>query len=171
VLVYCDPKTWPENPEAKSYVDLLLRGGPWTPSQEFLDPHTGVHSQPPERPVQMHMGIHSIRNQDRRLHPGVVAVGVHLKYASDFGDYYFDRLSKLMDSPAVTALGEVGMDCSEGTKPFGIQKSTLQWVLALARPYMPLVLHIRASGENPQATDMLCPMEIGPSPERPPLPP
>jgi Tat protein secretion system quality control protein TatD with DNase activity len=75
----------------------------------------------------------------------VVAVGVHPKHASDFGDYYFDRLSKLMDSPAVTALGEVGMDCSEGAKPFGIHKSTLRWVLALARPYMPLVLHIRAS--------------------------
>jgi Tat protein secretion system quality control protein TatD with DNase activity len=60
-----------------------------------------------------------------------------------------------MDSPAVTALGEVGMDCSEGAKPFGIQKSTLRWVLALARPYMPLVLHIRASGEDPEATDTL----------------
>jgi Tat protein secretion system quality control protein TatD with DNase activity len=60
----------------------------------------------------------------------------------DFGDYYFDRLSKLLDSPDVTALGEVGMDCSEGAKPFGIQKSTLKWALALARPYMPLVFHI-----------------------------
>ena len=85
----------------------------------------------------------------------VVAVGVHPKHASDFGNYYFDRLSKLMDSPAVTALGEVGMDCSEGAKPFGIQKSTLRWVLVLARPYMPLVLHIRVSGEGPQATDTL----------------
>jgi Tat protein secretion system quality control protein TatD with DNase activity len=82
-------------------------------------------------------------------------VGYHPKHAIDFGDYYFDRLSKLLDSPAVTALGEVGMDCSEGAKPFGIQKSTLQWVLALARPYMPLVLHIRASGDSPQATDTL----------------
>ena len=58
-------------------------------------------------------------------------MGVHPKHASDFGDYYFDRLSKLMDSPAVTALGEVGMDCSEGAKPFGIQKSTLRWVFAV----------------------------------------
>ena len=47
------------------------------------------------------------------------------------------------------------MDCSEGAKPFGIQKSTLRWVLALARPYMPLVLHIRASGEGPQKIDTL----------------
>ena len=62
-----------------------------------------------------------------------------------------------MDSPAVTALGEVGMDCSEGAtrKPFDMQKSTLRWVLVLARPYMPLVLHVRASGEGPQATDIL----------------
>ena len=84
MLVYCDPKTWPKDPEK-----LHLPEG-W-----------------------------------------VVAVGVHPKHASDFGDYYFDRLSKLMDSPAVTALGEVGMDCSEGAKPFGIQKSTLRWVLAV----------------------------------------
>ena len=48
-----------------------------------------------------------------------------------------------------------GMDCSEGATPFDIQKSTLRWVLALARPYMPLMLHIRASGEGPQATDTL----------------
>ena len=85
----------------------------------------------------------------------VVAVGVHPKHASDFGDYYFDRMSKLMDSRAVTSLGEAGMDCSEGAKPFGIQKSTLRWVLALARPYMPLVLHIRASGEGPETTNTL----------------
>jgi Tat protein secretion system quality control protein TatD with DNase activity len=91
VLVYCDPKTWPEDPER-----LNLPEG-W-----------------------------------------FIAVGVHSKHALDFGDYYFDRLSKLLDSPAVTALGEVGIDCSEGAKPFGIQSNTLKWVLALARPYMPL---------------------------------
>jgi hypothetical protein len=62
-------------------------------------------------------------------------VRVHPKHAGDFGDYYFDRLSRLMDSLAVTALGEVGMDCSEGANyPFAIQKSTLRWVLALAPP-------------------------------------
>ena len=79
-----------------------------------------------------------------------IAVGVHPKHSLDFGDYYFDRLSKLLDSPAVTALGEVGIDCSEGAKPFGIQSSTLKWVSVLARPYMPLVFHIRASGDNPR---------------------
>ena len=66
-----------------------------------------------------------------------------------------------MDSPPVTALGEVGMDCSEGAKPFGIQKSTLRWVLALARPYMPLVLHIRASGEGPPGNGYVVPGCIG----------
>jgi TatD DNase family protein len=83
-----------------------------------------------------------------------IAVGVHPKHALDFGDYYFDRLSKLLDFPAVTALGEVGIDCSEGAKPFGIQSSTLKWVLALARPYMPLVFHIRASGDNREVLDL-----------------
>ena len=108
VLVYCDPKTWPEDAER-----LNLPEG-W-----------------------------------------FIAVGVHPKHALDFGYYYFDRLSKLLDSPAVTALGEVGIDCSEGAKPFGIQSSTLKWVLELARPYMPLVFHIRVSGDSPQATDAL----------------
>ena len=105
VLVYCDPKMWPVDPER-----LNLPEG-W-----------------------------------------FIAVGVHPKHALDFGDYYFDRLSRLLDSPAVTALGEVGIDCSEGARPFGMQSSTLKWVLALARPYMPLVFHIRASGDSPQAT-------------------
>jgi Tat protein secretion system quality control protein TatD with DNase activity len=91
MFVYCDPKSWPKDPER-----LHLPEG-W-----------------------------------------VIAVGVHPKHAMDFGDYYFDRLSKLLDSPAVTALGEVGIDCSEEAKPFGIQQSTLKWVLALARQYLPL---------------------------------
>jgi Tat protein secretion system quality control protein TatD with DNase activity len=105
VLVYCDPKTWPKDPER-----LNLPEG-W-----------------------------------------FIAVGVHPKHAMDFGDYYFDRLSKLLDSPAVTALGRWGLTV---VKPFGIQQSTLKWVLALARPYMPLVFHIRASGDSPQATETL----------------
>ena len=85
----------------------------------------------------------------------VAAVGVHPKNASVFGDCYFDRLSRLVDSPAVTALGEVGLDCSEGAKPFAVQYSTLQWVLALARPYMPLVLHVRASEDSLRETAAL----------------
>jgi Tat protein secretion system quality control protein TatD with DNase activity len=85
----------------------------------------------------------------------VAAVGVHPKNTGDFGDCYFDRLSRLMDSPAVTALGEVALDCSKGAKLFAVQYSTLRWVLALARPYMPLVLHVRVSEEDPQATDAL----------------
>jgi hypothetical protein len=32
-----------------------------------------------------------------------VAVGVHPKHALDFGDFYFDRLSWLLASPAVAA--------------------------------------------------------------------
>ena len=52
-------------------------------------------------------------------------------------------------------LSEVGLDCSEGAKPFAVQYSTLRWVLAFARPGMPLVLHVRASGEGPKATDAL----------------
>ena len=84
MLVFCDAKTWPQDPEK-----LKLPEG-W-----------------------------------------VAAVGVHPKHASDFSDCYFDHLSRLMDSPAVTALGEVGLDCSEGIKPFAVQYCTLQWVLAL----------------------------------------
>ena len=45
--------------------------------------------------------------------------------ASDFGDCYFDRLSRLVDSYAVTVLGEVGLDCSEGAKSFAVQYITL----------------------------------------------
>jgi Tat protein secretion system quality control protein TatD with DNase activity len=82
----------------------------------------------------------------------VIAVGVHPKHAMDFGDYYFDRLSKLLDSPAVTALGEVGIDCSEEAKLFGIQQSTLKWVLALARPYLDQSHYF--------LRDRLCPLAI-----------
>ena len=105
VLVFCDPKTWPKDPEQLR----LSEGFP-------------------------------------------VAVGVHPKHASQFGDCYFDQLSRLVDSPAVTALGEIGLDCSEGAKPFARQYSTLLWALSLARPYMPLVLHVRASGKRTACT-------------------
>jgi len=47
----------------------------------------------------------------------VAAVGVHPKHANTFGDCYFDQLSRLVDSPAVTALGDVGLDCSEVQYP------------------------------------------------------
>ena len=108
VLVFCDPKTWPKDPE------------------------------------------------QLRLPEGfVAAVGVHPKHASQFGDCYFDQLSRLVDSPAVTALGEIGLDCSEGAKPFAIQYSTLLWALSLARPYMPLVLHVRASEDSLRETTCL----------------
>jgi Tat protein secretion system quality control protein TatD with DNase activity len=60
-----------------------------------------------------------------------------------------------MDSPAVTALGEVALDSNKGAKLFDVQYSTLRWVLALARPYMPLVLHVWVSEEDPQVTDAL----------------
>jgi hypothetical protein len=52
VLVFCDPKTWPKDPEK-----LKLPEG-W-----------------------------------------VAAVGVYLMHAGDFGDCYFDRLTRLMDCP------------------------------------------------------------------------
>jgi len=108
VLVFCDPKTWPKDPEKL------------------------------------------------RLPEGfVVAVGVHPKQTNTFGDCYFDQLSRLVDSRAVTALGEVGLDCIEGAKPFAVQYSTLLWVLALARPYMPLVLHVRASEDSLRETAAL----------------
>ncbi|MDC9721115.1 MAG: TatD family hydrolase, partial [Gammaproteobacteria bacterium] len=83
----------------------------------------------------------------------VIAVGVHPKHAREFGDCYFDQLSRLVDSPAVTALGEVGVDCSEGVEPFTLQFNTLKCALALCRPYLPLVLHIRASGNCPRETN------------------
>jgi hypothetical protein len=44
----------------------------------------------------------------------IAAVGVHPKHVGDFGDCYFDHLSRLMNSPAVTTLAEVGLDCSKG---------------------------------------------------------
>jgi len=121
VLVFCDPKTWPKNPE-----ELRLPEG-WA-----------------------------------------IAVGVHPKHASQFDDYCHDRLSRLMDSPAVAALGEIGLDCSEGQPSFAIQLSTLRWALALCRPYLPLVLHVRASGDNPKDTDKLYRLVLGVVQERVP---
>ena len=58
-----------EDQHTPHQVDLLPRGGCRTLRQEFLDPCTGVQSKRPERPVQMHMGIHCIRYQDWRLYP------------------------------------------------------------------------------------------------------
>lgn len=60
-----------------------------------------------------------------------------------------------MNSPAVAALGEIGLDCSEGQPSFAIQLSTFRCALALCRPYLPLVLHVRVSGDNPKDTDKM----------------
>jgi TatD DNase family protein len=141
----------------------LSGGFDWTPVQGSRNSWLGVRNPPLSRRstwwgVLVYCDPKSWLKDPERLNlpeGWVIAVGVHPKHAMDFGDYYFDRLSKLLDSPAVTALGEVGIDCSEEAKPFGIQQSTLKWVLALAWPYMPLLFHIRASGDSPQATDTL----------------
>ena len=61
----------------------------------------------------------------------MAAVGVYPKHASQFSDCYYDQLSRLVDPLAVTALGEIGLDCSEGANPFTIQYSTLLWALSL----------------------------------------
>jgi hypothetical protein len=74
-LVYCDPKSWLKDPERLNLPEgWVIAVGVHPPSQEFLDPCTAVQSKPPERPVQMHMGIHSIRNQDRRLPPNLTVL-------------------------------------------------------------------------------------------------
>ena len=51
-----------------------------------------------------------------REHPGFrVAVGIHLKHAGNVGDAGVRRLKQLVANPGVAAMGEIGLDFTEGS--------------------------------------------------------
>ena len=84
-----------------------------------------------------------------------MTVGVHPSHAREFDDAHHSQLERLVNSPDVAALGEIGVDCIEGAKAFELQLGTLRWAVGLCLPYKPLVLHCRASGGSSQASAVL----------------
>lgn len=77
------------------------------------------------------------------------AFGLHPRKARCVTDGVLSRLRQLLRSPDAVAVGEIGIDYSEGSPPFDIQKAALDAVLPLAiQTGLPLVIHCRGNGAD-----------------------
>lgn len=85
------------------------------------------------------------------VHEGRVfaAVGFHPHEASRCDPTWKRRLEKLLDSPGVVAVGEIGLDYHYDLSPREEQRNVLAWQLGLARERgLPVVLHHREAWED-----------------------
>jgi len=90
-----------------------------------------------------------------RLEAGwVAAVGLHPKKALQLRDAEAEQLTKLSGHPSVTALGEVGLDLSEGTGGKLAQMESLGWMLSLAYARVPIILHLRGAPVDPTGDEI-----------------
>jgi Tat protein secretion system quality control protein TatD with DNase activity len=82
------------------------------------------------------------------------AVGLHLKKSLQLRDAEAAQLTKLLGHPSVTALGEVGLDLSEGTAVKLAQLESLGWVFSLAPARVPIILHLRGAPVDPTGDEV-----------------
>ena len=110
----------------------------------------GLNRQP-QTPVELVGGV--VVYCDPKTWPVVPvrleAVGLHPKKSLQLRDAEAAQLTKLLGYPSVTALGEVGLDLSEGTGVKLAQMESLGWVLSLAPARVPIILHLRGAPVDP----------------------
>jgi TatD DNase family protein len=81
-----------------------------------------------------------------------VAVGIHPHRAASWNAEALSRLTELARDPRVVAIGEIGLDFSGRSAPPDVQEAAFRGQLALAaRLDLPVVIHIRDSGERVRA--------------------
>ena len=71
----------------------------------------------------------------------VVALGFHPKHSKNELDRCWPKIVKLLSHPNVTAVGEVGLDHSEGPERWHHQMETLSKFLTLVDVQKVLILH------------------------------
>jgi TatD DNase family protein len=85
------------------------------------------------------------------LHEGRIfaAVGFHPHEASRCDGAWKRRVEKLLDSPGVVAVGEIGLDYHYDLSPRDEQRRVLAWHLVMARERgLPVVLHQREAWDD-----------------------
>ena len=103
----------------------------------------------PSLPVDVYRGVavySEPRNYPDNLSLGknwTAAVGVHPKHVNELNDERFSVLQRLLDSPSVSALGEIGLDHTVPLDRWRTQEKVLVRVLSLAKVSRPIVLHLR----------------------------
>ena len=82
------------------------------------------------------------------------AVGVHPSYVTEDPFDDLPLLRDLIDSPAVVAVGEIGLDYSRGRQHRDRQIQYFQWQLRLATEFdRPVVIHCRSAVNKTDAVD------------------
>ncbi|KAK3100705.1 hypothetical protein FSP39_024047 [Pinctada imbricata] len=110
-------------PEGREpYVPVKLVGG------------VAVYSEPENYPQEI-----------THLPPWYAAVGVHPKHIQELTEDKFNELRTLLQSPGVSALGEIGLDYSVNSKFLREQENIFVKVLSLAVATKPIVLHLRGT--------------------------
>ena len=84
----------------------------------------------------------------------VAAVGLHPKKALQLRDAEAEQVRNLLEHPSVTALGEVGLDLSEGTGGKLAQLESLRWMLNLSPERAPVILHLRGAPTDPTGAEV-----------------
>lgn len=84
----------------------------------------------------------------------VAAVGLHPKKALQLRDAEAEQVRNLLEHPSVTALGEVGLDLSEGTGSKLAQLESLRWMLNLSPERAPVILHLRGAPTDPTGAEV-----------------
>ncbi len=82
--------------------------------------------------------------------PGLhAAIGVHPHDAQEWSNSTLSELRTLAQSPAVVAIGEIGLDYYRELSPRGAQRTALTGQLALARELeLPVIIHNRQATED-----------------------
>lgn len=82
------------------------------------------------------------------------AVRLHPKKALQLRDAEAEQLTKLLGHPSVTALGEVGLDLSEGPGGNLAQMESLRWVLSHTPARVLITLHLRGAPVDPTGDEV-----------------
>jgi TatD DNase family protein len=88
--------------------------------------------------------------------PWRVAVGVHPKHYHTLNLERLLQLQRLLDNPRVAALGECGLDRTISPTEWCAQEEVFSRMLRLAKPYQPLVLHLRGPAGDVYGSDVHC---------------
>uniref|UniRef100_K1Q6T5 Putative deoxyribonuclease TATDN2 n=2 Tax=Magallana TaxID=2171616 RepID=K1Q6T5_MAGGI len=87
--------------------------------------------------------------------PWKVAVGVHPKQHSTFSEEKMMLLEQLLHHPKVVALGECGLDRSVPPSEWTQQEDVFIKLLKLAKPCIPIVLHLRGPAGDKYGSDVI----------------
>ncbi|XP_070567369.1 uncharacterized protein [Ptychodera flava] len=137
-------------------VKQLRKGSRVTTSAQLVSACPSVR---PEVPVQVVGGVEVYCDpetfpEDLTREPGwKIAIGLHPKAAVGAGNQVLQEIRRLVASPHVAALGEIGLDRTVGSDKWTKQEDIFRELLSMADPAKPVILHLRGAVGDKYACD------------------